>query len=510
MSLPQPVPPKRERRWLQYSVRSLLVLTLLAAIGLGWVRHEMNRLQAEEEAVAAIRALGGTVLYETNPFTDEPPGPGWLRWVLGENFFREVEQVRFPAGVDDDAVRHLDRLRGLSDLDLRGARVTNAGLEPVWRKRGLIKLDLGSTALTDDDSPRLAGLRQLKALHLSNTAITDRSVRTLTSLSKLASLNLFGTHVTPEGVRQLRSALPSLESNLAWTPAPPEWQRQIAAGLEQWGAGVDAAWNDDETERPTKRAVYSVSFDDEWQGGPQQIDQVRALGAVQILGVYSTTLNTDSWERLTRPSARYEHNQPPGAAEEGGPGLAALRYLFLRDSAIQDADLKYICRWSHLEALSIQSAPITDGGLAHVARLTSLEELRLRSCGSITGSGLAHLRGLTRLVVLDLSGTNVADAALAHVGALGSLVHLDLKDTPVTDAGLRHLASLGHLMVLDLTGTQVAAAAVAAFQGAFSQRDFPLTIRRPDGTLSRESGAEDASADAEHASDHQKPQEPPR
>ncbi len=115
MSSPQP-PAKRKRRWLQYSVRSLLVLTLLAAMGLGWVRHQMNRLQAEEEAVAAIQALGGTVIYETGPLEDELPGLEWLRSVLGQNLFSQVYLVVFPSGADDHAVRHLDRLRTAETL----------------------------------------------------------------------------------------------------------------------------------------------------------------------------------------------------------------------------------------------------------------------------------------------------------------------------------------------------------------------------------------------------------
>ncbi len=504
MSSPQPARPKRKRRWLQYSLRSLLVLTLLAAIGLGWVRHQLNRLQAEEEAVAAIRALGGTVVYGSDsPFEDESPGPKWLRSLLGEHFFCEVWEVDFPRGADDEVVRHLDRLRTLKRLVLRGARVTRAGLEPVWRKRRLTYLDLGSTALSDDDSPWFAELPELEELYLDNTPITDRAVAGLNCLSKLRLLCVSGTHVTLEGVRQLPSGLP-----LHWGPAPSERQRQAAAGLEQWGAVVNAELSND-FEASAKRAVYDVFLDQGWEGGAQQIDQLRALGSVRHLEV-KTTLSTASWERLTRGSARSEHNQPPGEGERGARRVAALNCVFLTVWAIHDADLQYICRWSHLDELAIIDAPITDAGLAHLARVRSLRSLYLVSCRGITGSGLAHLRAVTGLEYLDLSGTNVGDPALAHIAAIRSLLFLRLTDTRLTDAGLRHLTSLRNLQDLDLRGTQVTAAGVAALRAAFSDRYPPPTIHGPGESLSEEPGAEDASTNPEDASDEHKPQKSPR
>ena len=48
-------------------------------------------------------------------------------------------------------------------------------------------------------------------------------------------------------------------------------------------------------------------------------------------------------------------------------------------------------------------------------------------------------RGLTQLVELDLSGTEVTDAGIAHLAHFRNLSHLWLENTRVTDAGVRHL-----------------------------------------------------------------------
>lgn len=78
-------------------------------------------------------------------------------------------------------------------------------------------------------------------------------------------------------------------------------------------------------------------------------------------------------------------------------------------------------------------------------------------------AGLAAVGG--HVAVLDLSGTNVTDAALKEVAKLERLVKLDLHETPVGDAGVRHLSGLKHLRYLNLYGTQVGDAAVEAIAG---------------------------------------------
>jgi hypothetical protein len=89
----QPLPNSR-RQWLRLSVRGLIVLVLIVGGGLGWIAHLVRSAQGQRDAVAAVRKVGGFVLYDwqyeggkvrvkpgTNIISDEVPGGrnGW--WI---------------------------------------------------------------------------------------------------------------------------------------------------------------------------------------------------------------------------------------------------------------------------------------------------------------------------------------------------------------------------------------------------------------------------------------------
>jgi hypothetical protein len=104
---------KPARRWFQYSLRSFLVVVTALAVWLGVV---VNRAREQREAVKAIEALGGDVIYEgEDPFADaEPSGPAWLRRVVGNDFFDAVDVVILERKSDIvRSIPHLKRLRSL-------------------------------------------------------------------------------------------------------------------------------------------------------------------------------------------------------------------------------------------------------------------------------------------------------------------------------------------------------------------------------------------------------------
>ena len=92
--------PSLKRRWFQYSLRTLLVLMLLASIGMSWIAVRMQKAKKQQEAVEAIRKAGGQVYY----FQDEQDSDGnelvgeesprgvWLQSLVGK---ARVFQVSF-------------------------------------------------------------------------------------------------------------------------------------------------------------------------------------------------------------------------------------------------------------------------------------------------------------------------------------------------------------------------------------------------------------------------------
>ena len=149
----------------QFSIRSLLVLTVAVAIPFSWLAVEMNAAREQKEAVKAIKK-DAWVPYEyqlgallPNP---QPPEPLWLRSLLGDDFFESVAFVHF----------------------------------------------FSQTLVTDAVMVQLKGLAQVN-LDLQRTEITDAGLEHLNGLKQLRFLNLTDTHVTDAGVAKLQQALPN-------------------------------------------------------------------------------------------------------------------------------------------------------------------------------------------------------------------------------------------------------------------------------------------------------------
>jgi len=293
-----PPRPKRKRRWLQFSVRTLLVLMLLACIPLGWVRIELNRIAREDEAVAAILELGGSVSFEGDRFGPPNPAkakPAWLRRLVGDRYFRRVESVHLPRGSDDMAVGHLAGLRTVKLLTLRGARASGPAFGPIWRHRELTSLDLSSTAIGDEEAAGLAGLAQLKDLELANTAVTDRTAKVLLeSLPQLSRLDLRGTHVSMAAAERIESARGRPSSGFTWSPAPSEAQRRIAASLEQSGASVVAEpVEENPAGRRSVTGIYSVTLSGRWKGGMTGLKELAQLSPLYSLILMGAPLSDE-------------------------------------------------------------------------------------------------------------------------------------------------------------------------------------------------------------------------
>jgi hypothetical protein len=86
---PKADPPKRKRRWFQFSLRSLMIGVTLLAVPLGYVGWQAKIVRDRKSWRDAIVRLGGSV----SPQRPRPPGgaaaqpvpqPNWLRRLLGD------------------------------------------------------------------------------------------------------------------------------------------------------------------------------------------------------------------------------------------------------------------------------------------------------------------------------------------------------------------------------------------------------------------------------------------
>ena len=184
------VAPKMKLRWYQYSLRSLMLLMLLSCLAMSWVATKIKQGQQQKAAVEEIEKLGGQVTYDYEQdsagATSEPPGPAWLRKLLGDDTFRNVTMVDFnfnaasqqPA-VGDAGLENLKALTKLRSLNLCLTKVSDAGLVNVAGLTRLQQLNLSCTKISDAGLVNVAGLTRLQELNLSCTKISDAGLQHL-------------------------------------------------------------------------------------------------------------------------------------------------------------------------------------------------------------------------------------------------------------------------------------------------------------------------------------------
>jgi uncharacterized membrane protein len=102
--------------------------------------------------------------------------------------------------------------------------------------------------------------------------------------------------------------------------------------------------------------------------------------------------------------------------------------------AFGDAQLAQFAKYApYIVEANLARTAITDASLEVLGRFTHLRALHLEGTG-ITGSGLAKLRPLSRLTYLNLSETKVTPASLAPLKSMANLRHIYLFNTPAHPA----------------------------------------------------------------------------
>lgn len=145
--------------------------------------------------------------------------------------------------------------------------------------------------------------------------------------------------------------------------------------------------------------------------------------------------NTESLEEL-------ELYGIPNVTDQGVSALTGLRHL------------------KKVETLSEfgGSNRLTENCLPDFVKITSLENLYLSFDSSrvdFREDQYQNFASLKNLKHLNLSSSNIRDAALCEIGRLDQLKSLDLSFTHITDEGLSYLSPLSHLTSLSLHGSEV-------------------------------------------------------
>lgn len=195
-----------------------MILTAMVAVPCAWLGHKIEQKRTELEAVKVVEGLGGWVewdyqIMERGGRDAEPFGPRWLRNILGDNFFSEVEGVSFSNSnsVKDADLAILAKFPSLKGVDLQvgeDAHITDAGLAQL-RQLPLRGLAIASDVITDAGLVNVKGLTQLQDLRLYVSNMTDAGLENLRGLTQLETLNLCRRNVSDKAVEDLQRALPN-------------------------------------------------------------------------------------------------------------------------------------------------------------------------------------------------------------------------------------------------------------------------------------------------------------
>jgi internalin A len=514
------------------TVRGMMIAVLLVGGTIGW---KVRRAAIQRRAVAAISRAGGHVVYDfqikavreddDNP---QPWAPGWLRRVLGDEWFQEVNEV-FLTDTDltetkqsDDllaAVTTLDRLEKL-EIDMQAINATS--LVPLIRLTRLKELTLVPDQTTDSWLADLEKIRFLETLYLEynegtpTRAILDRLAALrwlkelgigardtigpadLGSLAKMTHLKSLAVTSPEEGAYLVSlRGLTGLRKLYLSDTRPTDDELANLAGLTR----LEALWVDFSQVTDAGLAhlagLKSLTELRLESGGPfsdaamVHLSVMVGLTELDLPNSRLTEAGIAHLQRLTKLTRLdLKKTQVTDAGIAHLAGMKSLTELQLDTSGpLSDLAMSQIAGMSQLETLSLHGPGVTDSGLAHLAGLSELAMLYLDG-SSVTGLGLANLARLIKIEYLGLSNTKLTDSGLDHLAELPSLLSLNLSNTAVSDAGLAHLAKSPHLWKLDLDGTAVTDAGLAVLTGIPTLRLLHLDgTKVTDAGLARSRGA---------------------
>ncbi len=204
---------KNPARWLKFNMKTLMVVMLLVAFAFGWLGPVIQRRRDQQNAVKAIRNLGGFVEYaEPSALVHEF---GWLCAAFGDELLLDVKVVSL-AGlpVSDADLVHLEGLMQLEELSLCETHVTDLGFVHLTGLTSLRRLYFGRTQVTGAGFVHLKGMTQLEFLIADDNPLTDASLTHLKGLPQLRKLSLVMTPLTDASVVYLKEMKQLDELNL--------------------------------------------------------------------------------------------------------------------------------------------------------------------------------------------------------------------------------------------------------------------------------------------------------
>jgi hypothetical protein len=208
----------RHRFW-RFSLKTLLILLTLCCLWLGTLANSANR---QRRAVEAIQRSGGEFNYDYQRILPragsgqafshqvEPPGPKWLRGILGDHYFITPVTLRIgrQAGIKDNCLAHLSALPNLERAMFYEVPFRDSDVVHLKYLKNLKSLTFNEGTLAGADGPSrfefLKFLPNLESLSLNDAKFGDADARFLKDMLKLKTLFIYGSAIGDDGLAQLQ------------------------------------------------------------------------------------------------------------------------------------------------------------------------------------------------------------------------------------------------------------------------------------------------------------------
>lgn len=237
---------RRYRPGWRFSLRTLFVVTGLAAAFCAWFAVVRNRAAVQEPLIAYVKAHGGTVW-------GEQWGPRWFDQIGADRYCRRILSMGVKARRLDKHYHYVNnnevpgllsdlrRLPDLQYLSLEVAELTPETIGALSQAQRLETLEIDINEMTPEEGEALAealgGLRHLRVLSMSGMTVLNDDVpraclAAAGSLAQLEHLRLSGWFFAGEDLRLL-AGLTNLKSltmdDVDFGPDPPESATLLAS-----------------------------------------------------------------------------------------------------------------------------------------------------------------------------------------------------------------------------------------------------------------------------------------
>jgi hypothetical protein len=363
--------------------------------------------------------------------------------------------------VTDAGLKQVAQHPNLRWLRIETGKIWGPGLAQLENLPLLERLCIwGTSPISDRHLKYMEGLTQLKSLTLWGSAcnrLTDASLASIGKLKNLEELHFIRTspRFTPAGLAHLKSLMKLKKVSFAqtWFGAAAEHNgdqvaRQLAAlpNLESIkGLRYLSAEGMKTLTRFRNLKCLGVALKDRRQGyyGSTGLSNLANLGSLEELHISSEDALSDADLACLEP-------------------LSRLRDLLISGRNVTDRGLASIGKLKQLENLGL-SCSVTRNALNQLNGLTNLQYLQVVAWENAaktdpTDELMLDLSGLKKMKDMNLSGLSLQDSDLAFLEHLPLLENLSIHpqpiqtDSPLTGAFLRHLKGLSELNRLFVSG----------------------------------------------------------